>query len=224
MQTNPYETPTVASAQDVLAVNKVLRNTYMLLGMTIIFSAMTAGIAMVTNAPPMHFLLMIGLFYGLLFAIHKTQNSVWGLVFTFALTGTLGYTLGPIFNSLLQIPNGNSIITTALGGTGFIFFALSGYALVSKKDFSFLSGFMLVGFFVLIAGVVANLFLNIPMLSLAISAGFILFSSAAILMQTGQIINGGERNYVLATVTLYVSIYNILVSLLHILTAFSGDD
>lgn len=224
MQNNPYSAPTVASAQDVLAVNKVLRNTYMLLGLTIVFSAITAGVAMATNAPPMPPLLMIVLFYGLLFAIHKTQNSVWGLVLTFALTGTLGYTLGPIFNVLLQIPNGDSIVTTALGGTGFIFFALSAYALVSKKDFSFLSGFMMVGFFVLVGGMIANFFLSIPMLSLAISAGFILFSSAAILMQTGQIINGGERNYVLATVTLYVSIYNILVSLLHILMAFSGDD
>ncbi len=224
MQNNPYAAPQSRSVQDVLAVNKVLRNTYLLLGMTLAFSAVTCGVAMAMNAQPLNPWIMIIAFYGILFGIHKTQNSPMGLVLTFALTGMLGYTLGPVFNMLLSIPGGNQIIMLALGGTAVTFFTLSAYALISKKDFSFLSGFMVVGFVVLLIGVIANLLLNLPMLSLALSGGFILFSSAAILMQTGAIVNGGERNYILATVTLYVSIYNILVSLLHILMAFAGDD
>ncbi|MDX1694261.1 MAG: Bax inhibitor-1/YccA family protein [Ketobacteraceae bacterium] len=224
MQNNPYAAPQTRPVQDVQAVNKVLRNTYLLLGMTLAFSAVTCGIAMATNVGPMNiFVLLIG-FYGLLFGIHKTQNSPMGLVLTFALTGFMGFTLGPIFNTLLAIPGGGQVIMLALGGTAVTFFTLSAYALISKKDFSFLSGFLVVGFVVLVVGMIANYFLQLPMLSLAMSAGFILFSSAAILMQTGAIINGGERNYVLATVTLYVSIYNIFMSLLHILMAFSGDD
>lgn len=224
MQNNPYAAPQTRSAQDVLAVNKVLRNTYLLLGMTLAFSAMTCGIAMAANAAPLNPWVMIIGFYAILFGIHKTQNSPMGLVLTFALTGMLGYTLGPVFNMLLSIPGGDQIVMLALGGTAVTFFTLSAYALASKKDFSFLSGFMVVGFVVLLIGIVANLFLNLPVLSLALSAGFILFSSAAILMQTGAIINGGERNYILATVTLYVSIYNILVSLLHILMSLTGDE
>lgn len=224
MQNNPYATPQTRTAKDVLAVNKVLRNTYMLLGMTLAFSAITCGLAMATNAAPLNPWVMIIGFYAILFGIHKTQNSPMGLVLTFALTGMLGYTLGPVFNMLLSIPGGDQIVMLALGGTAVTFFTLSAYALMSKKDFSFLSGFMVVGFVVLLIGVIANLFLSLPVLSLALSAGFILFSSAAILMQTGAIINGGERNYILATVTLYVSIYNILVSLLHILTALAGDE
>lgn len=224
MQNNPYAAPQSRSVQDVLAVNKVLRNTYLLLGMTLAFSAITCGIAMAMNAAPLNWIIMLVGFYGLLFGIHKTQNSPMGLVLTFALTGLLGYTLGPVFNMLLSIPGGDQLILTALGGTALTFFTLSAYALISKKDFSFLSGFMVVGFVVLVVGMIANIFLQMPMLSLAMSAGFILFSSAAILYQTGAIVNGGERNYILATVTLYVSIYNIFVSLLHILMAFSGDD
>ncbi len=224
MQNNPYAAPQSRSVQDVLAVNKVLRNTYMLLGMTLAFSAVTCGVAMAVNAPPLNGIIMLVAFYGILFGIHKTQNSPMGLVLTFALTGLLGFTLGPIFNYLLAIPGGDQIVMTALGGTALTFFSLSAYALISKKDFSFLSGFMMVGFVVLIVGMIANIFLQMPIINLAMSAGFILFSSAAILYQTGSIVNGGERNYILATVTLYVSIYNILISLLNLLMAFSGDD
>ena len=120
--------------------------------------------------------------------------------------------------------NGSQLVMTALGGTAAIFVGLSAYALVSRKDFSFLGGFMMAGFVVLLVAMVANIFLQIPALHLAMSAGFMLFSSAAILMQTGAIVNGGERNYILATVTLYVSLYNIFISLLNLLTAFSGDE
>jgi len=216
--------PATISTQEIVAKNKVLRNTYMLLGITLLFSALTAGAAMMAGIPYINPFITLVLFYGLLFAISKTQESGWGLVWTFALTGFMGASLGPIFTMVLQIPNGGQTIMTALGMTGLTFFGLSAYAITSKKDFSFLSGFLMVGFFVLLTGVIANLFLHLPMLSLAISAGFVLFSSAIILWQTGQIVNGGERNYISATVTLYVSIYNLFMSLLSILLAFTGDD
>lgn len=224
MQNNPYAAPQASSPQEIVAVNKVLRNTYMLLGLTLAFSAIMCFVAMATNAPRINPFIMLAGFYGLLFAIHKTQNSPMGIVLTFALTGFMGFTLGPIMSVLLSSAAGSSMVLTALGGTALTFFALSGYALVSKKDFSFLSGFLLVGFVVLIIGMIANAFLNLPGLQLAISAGFILFSSAGILYQTGAIVNGGERNYVLATISLYVSIYNIFISLLNILMSMSGDD
>ena len=224
MQNNPYAAPQVQTGQDAVAINKVLRNTYMLLGLTIIFSAAVAGVAMAANAPYPNIIVLLVGFYGLLFAIHKTQNSPMGLVLTFVFTGFLGYTLGPIFNMVLNIPGGGNIITLALGMTGLTFMSLSAYAVVSKKDFSFLTGFLTAGFWVIIAAFIANIFLQMPVISLAISGFFVLFSSAMILWQTGQIINGGERNYITATVSLYVSIYNLLLSLIHILMAFSGDD
>ena len=221
---NQYEVNATRTHESVVEVNKVLKNTYMLLSMTLAFSALCAGVAMATNAPPVNiFLLLIG-FYGLLFATHKLANTGWGLVCVFALTGFMGYTLGPILSFYLSMPGGSEIVMMAMGGTAAIFLGLSGYALVSKKDFSFLSGFLMAGFIVIIVAFIANLFLQLPALSLALSVGFMLFSSAAILYQTGAIINGGERNYVLATVTLFVSIYNIFISLLNLLTALTGND
>lgn len=218
-----FET-TAHRSESVLAVNKVLRNTYMLLGLTLAFSALTAGFAMASNAAPVNIWVMLIGFYGLLFLTHKLANSAWGLLSVFALTGFMGYTLGPILGMYMATANGSQLVMTALGGTAFIFFGLSGYALLSRKDFSFLSGFMVAGFFVILAAMIANIFLQIPALQLALSAAFMLFSSAAILMQTGAIVNGGERNYILATVTLYVSLYNIFISLLNLLTAFGGGD
>ncbi|MDX9874094.1 MAG: Bax inhibitor-1/YccA family protein [Spongiibacteraceae bacterium] len=204
------------------ATAKVLKNTYLLLAMTLAFSAFTAMLA--RSLPPLNpWLFLIGA-YGLMFLTHKLANSAWGLVSVFAFTGFFGFALGPILNAYLQSSAGTAILTQALGGTAIAFAALSGYALVSRKDFSFLSGFIVIGFVVLMLGVVAGLFLNIPALSLALSAGFILFASAAILYQTSAIIHGGERNYILATIGLYVSIYNIFISLLNLLTAFGGDD
>lgn len=221
----PTNFDAIASSQEsTLEINKVLRNTYSLLAMTLLFSAGVAYASMALNLPHPGIIIMLVGFYGLMFAIHKFQNSVIGLVLTFAFTGFLGYTLGPILNLYLQLNNGGQLIATALGLTGFTFLGLSAYALTSRKDFSFLSTFMVAGFFVLMGAVVLGLFMNIPGLQLAISVGFVLFSSAAILYQTGALVNGGERNYILATVTLYVSIYNLFLSLLHILGAFSGDD
>jgi len=218
-----FET-TARRSESVLAVNKVLRNTYMLLGLTLAFSAATAAFAMASNAAPVNVWVMLIGFYGLLFLTHKLANSAWGLLSVFALTGFMGYTLGPILGFYMATANGSQIVMTALGGTAVVFFGLSGYALVTRKDFSFLSGFMVAGFFVILAAMLANIFLQLPALQLMLSAAFMLFSSAAILMQTGAIVNGGERNYILATVTLYVSLYNIFISLLNLLTAFSGDE
>ena len=192
----------------VVAVNKVLKNTYMLLGLTLAFSAFMAFVG--TNAAPMN--------------TQALARSAWGLVTIFAFAGWIGYGTGPMIGMYMSTSGGSEIVTTALGGTAFIFFGLSGYALVSRKDFSFLTGFITAGFFVLLGAVIMSIFLQIPALQLAISVGFMLFSSAIILYQTGQIVNGGERNYILATITLFVSIYNLFMSLIHLLTAFSGDD
>lgn len=214
-----------ARNESVLTTNKVLRNTYMLLGMTLGFSAVVAYITASMGLPHPGFLVTIVGFYGLLFLVHKTANSATGLLSVFALTGFMGYTLGPILGMISAIgPQGNEIIMTALGGTALIFFSLSAYVLTTKKDMSFLGGMMMALFVVLIVGVIANLFMQMPALGLAISALFILFSAGAILMQTSAIISGGERNYVLATVTLYVSIYNLFLSLVNILMAFGGSD
>jgi len=212
------------SRESALEINKVLRNTYSLLSMTLLFSAAVAYASMALNLPHPGLIIMLVGFYGLMFAIHKFQNSSIGLVLTFVFTGFLGYTLGPILNMYLQLNNGGQVIASALGLTGFTFLGLSAYALTTRKDFNFLSNFITAGIFVLIGTMVLGFFVNIPGLQLALSAGFVLFSSAIILYQTGQLVNGGERNYILATVTLYVSIYNLFLSLLHILGVFSGDD
>ena len=206
----------------VVAVNKVLKNTYMLLGLTLAFSAFMAFVG--TNAAPMNIWMYIIGLYGLQFATQALSRSAWGLVTIFAFAGWIGYGTGPMIGMYMSTSGGSEIVTTALGGTAFIFFGLSGYALVSRKDFSFLTGFITAGFFVLLGAVIMSIFLQIPALQLAISVGFMLFSSAIILYQTGQIVNGGERNYILATITLFVSIYNLFMSLIHLLTAFSGDD
>ena len=213
-----------AGTQSVLATHKVLRNTYLLLSLTLIFSGMTAALAMAMNAPPMGLFTFI-LYMGLFFATSALRNSPLGLVCVFALTGTMGYTLGPLLNMYINgFSNGSQIVGTALGGTGFIFLGLSGYVLVSQKDFSYLGGMIMSGFMVLLVAMVVSLFMPMPLMHLLISCGFLLLSSAAIMFETSQIINGGERNYIMATVSLYLSIYNIFVSLLHILSAFSGRD
>jgi len=214
------------SEAQALETNKVLRNTYGLLSMTLLFSAATAGIAMATNMTPFNPLLTIGGYFALLFLTSKFSNSGLGIVFVFALTGFMGLTLGPILSIYMTaFSNGSQLVMTALGGTGIIFLGLSGYALTSRKDFSFLGGFLMVGILVaFLAGIVAMFVPSMPGLSLGVSAMFILLMSGMILYQTSEIIHGGETNYILATVTLYVSIYNLFMSLLHILAAFSGDD
>ncbi|HHJ17662.1 MAG TPA: Bax inhibitor-1/YccA family protein [Gammaproteobacteria bacterium] len=216
---------TVTRAQpSVLSTNKVIRNTYILLSMTLLFSALTAGISMSLNLPYPGMLITFAGYFGLLFLTTRFSNSALGLVFVFALTGFMGYTLGPILNFYTSLPNGNQIVMTALGGTGAIFLSLSGYALTSRKDFSFMGAFLMVGILVaFLAGIAAALF-SMPGLSLAVAAMFVLLMSGLILYQTSQIIHGGETNYILATVTLYVSIYNLFLSLLQLLGAFGGDD
>jgi len=214
------------SEAQIMETNKVLKNTYALLSATLLFSAATAGIAMVMNLPPFSPLLTIIGYFGLLFLTSKFSNSGLGIVFVFALTGFMGLTLGPIINMYLNaFSNGHQLVMTALGGTGIIFLGLSGYALTSRKDFSFLGGFLMVGILVaFLAGIVAMFVPSMPGMSLAVSAMFILLMSGMILYQTSEIIHGGETNYILATVTLYISIYNLFMSLLHILGAMSGDD
>ncbi len=212
------------SESQILATNKVLRNTYALLSMTLLFSAATAGIAMVLNLPPFNPILTMVGYFGLLFATAKTANRGLGLLFVFLLTGFMGLTLGPILNLYLATANGSQLVMTALGGTGVIFLALSGYALTSRKDFSFMGGFLMVGILVAFLGGIGAMIFSIPMLSLAVSGMFVLLMSGLILYETSNIIHGGETNYIMATVTLYVSIYNLFLSLLHLLTAFGGDE
>lgn len=208
-----------------LATNKVLRNTYLLLGMTFLFSALTAYTSLIFNVRPLNPLLMIVGVYGLMFLTNALKNSALGIVSVFAFTGFLGYTLGPILNLYLtHFSNGAQLIGTALGGTGLIFFGLSGYALTTKKDFSFLSGFLFIGFMVAFLAMIAGLFFEIPTLHLVISAAFVLLSSGMILFQTSEIIHGGETNYILATISLFASIYNLFISLLNLLGAFSNRD
>lgn len=218
-----HNTMSSAAQGSALETNKVLRNTYTLLAMTLAFSAAVAGISMALGLPYPGLIITLVGFYGLLFLVHKTANSGAGVASVFAFTGFMGYTLGPILNMVIGA-GGGEMVMTALGGTALIFFALSGYVLTTKKDMSFLNGMLFAGFWVLLIGVVANIFLNIPALSLGLSAMFILFSSGVILVQTSDIIKGGERNYIMATVTLYVSLYNIFISLLNLLMAFGGSD
>ena len=207
-----------------VSTNKVLRNTYALLAMTLLFSAATAGVAVAMGVQQMNiFVFFIGA-YGLMFLVHKTANSAMGLLATFAFTGFMGFTLGPILSAYLALPNGGALIMNALAMTGVTFIGLSAVALITKKDFGFLANFMLAGAIVLVLAMVAGLIFNIPALSLMVSAGFVLFSSAAILYQTSEIIHRqGETNYILATITLFVSIYNLFISLLSLLGFMSND-
>ncbi len=211
--------------ESVLATNRVIRNTYTLLSMTLLFSALTAGISVVMNLPHPGLLITLVGYFGLLFLTAKFRNSGLGLLFTFALTGFMGLTLGPIISAYLTMfSNGPQLVMMAMGGTGAIFLGLSGYALTTRKDFSFMGGFLMVGLLVaFLAGIGAAIF-SLPGLTLAESAMFVLHMSGLILYETSNIVHGGETNYIMATVTLYVSIYNLFTALLHLLGAFSGED
>jgi len=217
------EKTVIRSEQSVLATNKVLRNTYTLLAMTLIFSAACAGVAVMMNIPPMGMLITFAGYFGLLFLTTRFSNSALGLLFVFALTGFMGLTLGPIINMYLHIPNGSQVVMTAMGGTGIIFLGLSGYVLTTRKDFSFIGGFLMVGILVAFLAGIGSVFFHMPGLSLAVSAMFVLLMSGMILYQTSEIIHGGETNYILATVTLFISIYNLFLSLLQLLGVM-GDD
>ena len=222
---NPVNYSAARSTESVLATNKLIKNTYMLLSLTLLFSAMTAGISMVLNLPHPGMIITLVGYFGLLWATNRFANSGWGLLFVFLLTGFMGLTLGPIISAYIQtFSNGDQLVMMAMGGTGVIFLGLSGYALTTRKDFSFMGGFLMVGILVaFLAGIGAAIF-SIPALSLAVSAMFVLLMSGLILYQTSQIVHGYETNYILATVTLYVSIYNLFLSLLQLLGAFSGED
>lgn len=214
-----------ARVESVLATNKVLRNTYLLLGMTFLFSAFTAYASVALGVRSINPLIFIVGAYGLMFLTNALKNSAWGIASVFAFTGFMGFALGPILNMFIShYSNGGQLIATALGGTGMIFFALSGYALTSRKDFSYLGGFLFVGVMVAFLAMIASMFFQIPALQLAISAAFVLISSGLILFQTSEIIHGGETNYISATVSLFVSIYNLFISLLNLLGAFSGRE
>jgi modulator of FtsH protease len=221
---NPITLTTSHSQTATIATNKVIRNTYTLLSMTLLFSALTAGVSMALNLPHPGLLLTLGGYFGLLFATAKFRNSSLGLAFVFALTGFMGYTLGPILNTYLALPNGGQVVMTAMGATGVIFLGLSGYALTTRKDFSFMGGFLIVGILVaFMAGLGAVLF-EMPGQSLAVSSMFVLLMAGLILYETSNIIHGGETNYIMATVTLFVAIFNLFTSLLHLLGFMNGDE
>jgi modulator of FtsH protease len=221
MQTERLSTARPQSIR--LATNKVIRNTYMLLSMTLAFSAVMAFVAMATGARPISWIVMIAVFIGGPFVIHALRNSIWSLPLTFVFTGFMGYVLGPIVTLYLAQPNGSEIVMGALSTTAVMFVGLSAYALTTRKDFSFLGGFVFVGFLVVLAAIVANLFLGLPALSLAISAAAVLVVSAAILFDTSRMVHDGETNYVMMTVSLYANIYVLFLHLLNLFHAFTGD-
>ena len=213
-----------ATTESVLATNQVIRNTYLLLSVTLLFAAITAGAAVALKLPHPGLIVTLVGYFGLLFVTTKLRDSGWGLVSVFALTGFMGYTLGPIISHYLGLPNGGQTVMTAMAGTAAIFLGLSGYALTTRKNFSFMGGFLMVGILVAFLAGLGAIFFEMPGLSLAVSAMFVLLMSGLILYQTSSIIHGGETNYVMATVTLFVSIFNLFTSLLHLLGFTNKDE
>jgi modulator of FtsH protease len=208
-----------------IEINKVLRNTYLLLSMTLLFSGLTESISMALNMPPMTYLIsVIGGMVIAMFVLPRFANSPAGIGIVFLVTGLLGFGLGPMLSMYASLPNGGNIIMLSLGGTGVIFMGLSAYVLATRKDFSFLGGFLMVGFLLVLVAAVANIFLQMPVMSLMISSVVILIMSGFILYDTSRIIHGGETNYILATIGLYMTIFNIFISLLQLLGIMGGDD
>ncbi|WP_370766270.1 Bax inhibitor-1/YccA family protein [Haemophilus sp.] len=209
--------------ESLLSTHKVLRNTYFLLGLTMAFSAVVAYISMSLNLPYPNLIVLLVGFYGLLFVTNRLANSAWGILAAFSFTGFMGYTIGPILN--MYVARGmEDLIMLAFAGTAIVFFACSAYVLTTKKDMSFLSTAIFSLFIVLLLGIVASFFFQIPALAVGISALFVVFSTMTILYETSNIIHGGETNYIRATVSIYVSIYNLFISLLRLLSIFSSDD
>ncbi len=213
-----------ATKNFALAGNRVLRNTYQLLSMTLLFSALTAGVSMALNLPHPGIVLTLAGYFGLLFLTARYRNRNLGIAFVFALTGFMGYTLGPVLSAYLSLPNGGQVVMTAMGATAAIFLGLSAYVRATGKDFSFMGGFLLTGIVVAFLAGLGALFFQMPALSLAVSATFVMLMAGLILYETSNIIHGGETNYIMATVTLYVAIFNLFTSLLHLLGFMSGDD
>jgi len=223
LRTNVMGATTITTVLDASARN-VLRNTYLLLSMCLGFSALVAGAAVVLQLPHPGFIITLVGYFGLLFLVTKNRNSGVGVACVFALTGFMGYTLGPIIGHYLKLPNGGMTVMMAMGGTAAIFMAMSAYALVSKRDLSFMGGFLMAGILVAFLASLAAVFLNIPALSLTVSAVFVLLMSGMILFETNNIVRGGETNYIMATVSLFVSIFNLFTSLLHILGFVNSSD
>lgn len=216
----PIQAAVARSGAGVLSTNKLIRNTYTLLSMTLLFSAATAGLSMVLNLPPMAYMLSLGGSLLLIWLVlPRTANSAAGIGVVFAITGLMGLGLGPILNIYAHMPNGPQIIATALGGTGAIFLGLSGYALTTKRDFSFMGGFLFTGLIVVLLAMLASMFFPMPGMSLAISAAVVLLMSGFILFDTSRMVNGGVDNYILMTVSLYLHIYNLFIHLLNLLGA-----
>lgn len=203
---------------------RVLRNTHALLALTLLFSAAIAAASVMWSLPAPGMIITLVGFYGLLFGIHKLQNSAWSLPAVFALTGFMGYTLGPLLSRVLSMPGGADTVTMALGTTGVTFLAMSGWAVTTKRDFSFLGGLLFAGMVIAVLAGLAAVFLNIPALGLAVSAMVALLSAGLILFETQQIVQGGQTNYVLATVSLYVSIFNLFTSLLSLFGLGNSND
>ncbi len=210
---------------DALQTNKLIRNTYILLSMTLLFSAAMAGAAMLFDMPRIHPILTLVGFLGLFFLVAKLRNSVWALPAVFLLTGFMGLTIGPVIELYLTMfRNGHELVIMAFGSTAVIFLGLSGYALTTRKDFSYLGSFLFIGLLVALVAIVANLFLQIPALSLALSAMVVLLMAGYILYDTSNIVNGYETNYVMATVALYVDIYNLFINLLALFGFGFGEE
>ena len=220
-----YESVLSNVTSQTVPMNKVLKNTYMLLSATLIWSAVLASVSMAISPPPFISLVTsIGALLLLWFVLPRTANSSAGLGMVFLITGLLGFGLGPTLNYYASIPSGGQIIATAFGGTGLIFVGLSAYALTSKRDFSFMGGFLFIGMMVVLVASLVGIFVQMPALQLTISAAIVLLMSGLILFETSQIINGGETNYLMATVSLYLSVLNLFTALLHLLGAFGNDD
>ena len=221
---NTYSSGTLTAPAQSAATNRVLRNTYALLALTLLFSSAIAGISMALKLPHPGLLLTLAGYFGLLFLTTRYRNSGIGLAMVFALTGFMGYTLGPLLNAYLSLANGPQLVMTALGGTAVTFLGLSGYTLLSRKNFSFMGGFLMAGILVAFLAGLGAVFFDMAGLALAVSAMFVLLMAGLILYETSNIIHGGETNYVMATVTLYVAIYNLFASLLHLLGALGGQE
>ena len=202
----------------VVTTNKLIRNTYMLLSLTLLFSAVTASLSVMLSMPPMTYLVSVGIAFALMWLVlPRTANSASGLGVVFAITGLLGFALGPILSMYLKLPHGPQLVATALGGTGIIFLGLSAYALTTRRDFNFMGGFLFVGMLVVLGASLANIFLAMPALSLAVSAVVVMLMSGFILFDTSRMVNGGVDNYILATISLYMNIFNLFISLLQLL-------
>lgn len=212
-----------------LQQNKVLRNTYLLLALSMVPTVLGAllgvslGFTFFAGSPLMSFLVFLGVAFAFMWGIERTKNSSMGVVLLLAFTFFMGLMLSRILQVALGFSNGSSLIATAAGGTGAIFFTLAGVASVTKKDFSFLGKFLFIGLIVVLLAALANAFLQMPVLSLTISAVAVMLFSAYILYDISRIVNGGETNYISATLAVYLDIYNVFVSLLNLLMAFSGD-